>query len=65
MFSAVYLVCMLNQPCVFYVDNMPYKTVEECEHTAELTIENQTLRSQRGEIPPFEAEYQCISWEKA
>lgn len=65
MFSAIYFVCMLNQPCVFFVDSLPYKSVEECSHAAELTIENQTLRSQRGEIPPFEAEFQCISWGKA
>lgn len=65
MFSAVYLVCMLNQPCLFAVDNQPYSTIDDCRSAAEATIGNNTLRAQRGEIPPFTAEYQCISWVKA
>lgn len=65
MFSAVYLVCMLNQSCLFAADNKVYQSLDECKHYAELTIENNTLRAQNGEIPPFKAEYQCIGWEKA
>lgn len=65
MFSAVYLVCMLNQPCLFAADNKVYQSLDECKHYAELTIEDNTLRAQNGEIPPFKAEYQCIGWEKA
>jgi hypothetical protein len=65
MFSAVYLVCMMNQPCLFAADNRVYESLDECVHYAELTISNNTLRAQRGEIPPFKAEYQCIGWEKA
>jgi hypothetical protein len=65
MFSAIYLVCMMNQPCLSYTDPSLYPTVEVCHEQAKLVIENNQLKSQQGKLPPFEAEYQCVSWEKA
>ena len=62
MFSAIYLVCMTGQPCMFFVDPKPYPTVEVCKVEAENNI---IKNSNNPNIPPFEAEYQCISWDKA
>lgn len=65
MFSAVYLVCILNQPCMFFVDTPPYPTLEVCQKEAELVIQNNQLRVRTGEAPAHTAEYQCIGWNKA
>ena len=65
MFSAIYLVCMSGEPCRFFVDPMPYPTEEICEVGAMNNIATHMNRVLAGEIPPFEAEYQCISWDKA
>lgn len=62
MFSAVYLVCMAGQPCMFFVDTNPYPTEEVCTEEAENNIARNTNRSLSGEIPSFTAEYQCINW---
>ena len=62
MFSAVYLVCILNQPCQFFVDSVPYPTEQICRDEAEANI---TRNSSNPQAPPFTAEYQCISWDKA
>ena len=35
MFSAVYLVCIVNMPCMFFVDTKPYPTEEVCMREAE------------------------------
>jgi hypothetical protein len=65
MFSAVYLVCMVGAPCQFFVDKDPYPTKEECILAAgDIMLKNQ-LRAQRGEIPEFTVEVQCIPWDKA
>ena len=65
MFSAIYLVCMSGQPCMFFVDTAPYPTEEACEQGAIDKIATNMNRVLTGEIPPFEAEHQCLSWEKA
>ena len=62
MFSAVYLVCMANSPCMFFVDTIPYPTLEVCEQAAENNI---VRNSSNPEVPPFTAEYQCVVWDKA
>ncbi len=62
MFSAVYLVCMSGQPCMFFVDPAPYPTEEICKDEAEYNI---VRNSSNPKIPPFTAEYQCVSWVKA
>lgn len=62
MFSAVYLVCMVNNPCMFFVDTIVYPTEQVCEQEAEANI---IRNSKLPDVPPFTAEYQCISWEKA
>lgn len=65
MFSAVYLVCMLNQPCRFFVDPMPYPTIEVCQKEAQAIIDGNQARVVTGEVSPHTAEYQCITWNKA
>ena len=65
MFSAIYLVCMAGQPCQFFVDTTPYPTEEVCEEEAMNNIARNMNRVLLGEIPPFVAEHQCISWNKA
>ena len=65
MFSAIYLVCMTGQPCQFFVDTMPYPSEEVCEKEAMNNIARNMNRALTGEIPPFVAEHQCLSWEKA
>lgn len=62
MFSAVYLVCIMNQPCQFFVDSQIYPSEEVCIQEAEASI---VRNSSIPGVPPFEAEYQCISWDKA
>lgn len=62
MFSAVYLVCIIGQPCMFFVDTVPYPTEEVCEQEAEANI---IRNSNLPGAPQFTAEYQCISWDKA
>ena len=62
MFSAVYLVCMVGQPCMFFVDQQSYPTEEVCEQSALETIYRNRNNPNAKE---FTAEYQCISWEKA
>ena len=65
MFSAVYLVCMLNQPCMFFVDTTPYPSFEVCHKEAEVIKENNQLRARMGEAPPHTSEHQCVAWDKA
>jgi hypothetical protein len=65
MFSAIYLVCMTGQPCQFFVDTMPYPSEEVCEKEAMNNIARNMNRVLLGEIPPFVAEHQCLSWIKA
>lgn len=65
MFSAIYLVCLAGEPCKFFVDPLPYPTEEVCELEAMNIIARNMNRTLTGEIPPFKAEHQCISWEKA
>lgn len=62
MFSAVYLVCIMGQPCQFFVDAIIYPTEEVCIEEAEATI---VRNSNLPNVLPFTAEYQCVSWEKA
>ena len=62
MFSAIYLVCMTGQPCQFFVDQIPYPTIEVCRDEAEANI---VRNSNLPNVPPFTAEYQCVSWVKA
>jgi hypothetical protein len=65
MFSAIYFVCMVGQPCQFFVDRDPYPTMEVClDKSAEIVIKNQ-LRVDRGEIPKHTVEVQCVPWDKA
>ena len=65
MFSAIYLVCMAGEPCRYFVDPLPYPTEEVCHLEAMNNITSHMNRALLGEIPPFEAEHQCISWDKA
>ena len=65
MFSAVYLVCILNQPCQYFVDSVPYPTLFSCQDEALATIQENQDRVLRLEAPEHTAEFQCISWEKA
>jgi hypothetical protein len=64
MFSAVYLVCILGQPCQFFVDNEPYPTLEICRmEAAKIVLTNQE-RAAKGEFLEHTSEYQCISWDE-
>lgn len=65
MFSAIYLVCMTGQPCMFFVDTVPYPTEEACEQGAIDNITKNMNRALAGEIPMFTVEHQCIGWEQA
>lgn len=65
MFSAVYLVCILNEPCTFFVDKVVYPSEEVCLVEALNIIELNKLRAARGEAPPHTSEFQCVSWNKA
>ncbi len=65
MFSAVYLVCMLGQPCMSATDVTPYNSLETCKENAETIIAMNQARVVAGELAPFTAEYQCVSWDKA
>lgn len=65
MFSAVYLVCFMSQPCSFFVDPNPYPSIEVCREYAQGNIDKHQARVLTGEAPPHTAEYQCIPWEKA
>jgi hypothetical protein len=62
MFSAVYLVCIVNMPCMFFVDTKPYPTEEVCMSEAEANI---LRNATRPDAAQFTAEYQCINWSKA
>lgn len=65
MFSAVYLVCVLNQPCAFFVDSEPYPTMEVCLAESREVMARNKARSLVGEFSEHTAEAQCFSWEKA
>ena len=65
MFSAVYLVCVLNQECIFFVDKVIYPSIEVCQTEAKGIVENNQVRAMKGEAPPHTAEYQCVAWDKA
>ena len=65
MFSAVYLVCVLDQPCQFYVDPEPYPSMEVCSTEAKIIIQKNSDNIITGTIPDHTAEFQCITWEKA
>jgi hypothetical protein len=56
---------MAGEPCRYFVDPLPYPTEEVCEVEAMNNIARHMNRVLLGEIPPFEADHQCISWEKA
>ncbi len=65
MFSAVYLVCFLDNTCTFFVDQIYYQNEEECRSSAENNIFNHQEAVKAGKAPPHTAEYQCIAWDKA
>lgn len=65
MFSAVYLVCILGDPCVTFVDRPTYPTLEICRMEAAQIVLNNQERVKAGEAPPHTAEYQCVAWDKA
>ncbi len=65
MFSAVYLVCFMGEPCKFFVDDFNYSSLLECEEGAEENIaRNNKLILDMGQNLP-KVEYQCLNWEKA
>ena len=65
MFSAVYLVCIMNGPCQFYVDTDPYPTYESCMIESQRIMQSNQERVAKGEFIEHTSEAQCISWEKA
>ena len=66
MFSAVYMVCAVELGgCGFFVDSMPYKTLEECNSKAVEVMAANQERTAKGELFEHMATHQCISWEQA
>lgn len=65
MFSAVYLVCMLNQPCTFFVDKVIYPSLEVCETEAKAIVALNQKRAVEGEAPEHTSEFQCLAWDAA
>lgn len=65
MFSAIYMVCAMELGgCNFYVDQMPYQTLEECNKKAvEIMAANQE-RAAKGELFKHTVSHQCINWEQ-
>lgn len=65
MFSAIYLVCFMGEPCQAFVDQPLYTTLEECNKGAESNISrNNAIIHDLGQALPS-VEFQCINWEKA
>ena len=65
MFSAVYLVCFVGEPCLTFVDKQTYPSLEICEVAAFNNIghNNQVIREAGMPVP--EVDYQCIRWTDA
>lgn len=65
MFSAIYLVCIMGQPCVSVVEPRIFETVEECNKVAEETKLINQQRVLAGAFKKHTVDHQCISWSKA
>ncbi len=66
MIAAVYLVCATELGgCVFFVDQPPYATIEECDKSARETIANNAMKAEEGLMIKHEATYVCVSMQKA
>jgi hypothetical protein len=67
MLTVVFLVCNLNtKECMTLTEPKEFfDNTENCQSYAENLILSQQDRVVKGELPPFVADYQCISWDKA
>jgi hypothetical protein len=67
MISVVFLVCNLMSGECYTISEpqLLFKTNEECHTYAKDLIVTQNDRVLKGDLEPFQAEYQCISWSKA
>jgi hypothetical protein len=67
MISVVFLVCnLMSGECYSITEpQAKFQTHEQCKTYALDIIATQTERVLRGELEPFQAEFQCISWDKA
>lgn len=65
MFSAIYLVCFIDGSCSFAVDQIAYPTHEACSKSAEANILRHQEDVKTGLVPPHQADYQCVAWDKA
>lgn len=65
MFSAIYLVYFIGEPCKTFADPAIYPSYEVCIEEAEANImKNMTNIEARG-LPLPDVEYQCLTWDKA
>ena len=67
MISVVFLVCHLTSGECYTISepNLQFTKVEDCQTYAKDLIATQNERVLKGDLEPFEAEYQCISWNEA
>lgn len=65
MFSAIYLVCFMGEPCKTFADPAIYPSYEVCVKEAEVNImKNMIIIEAQGLSLP-DVDYQCLSWNKA
>ena len=67
MFSVIILVCKLSNPECFALTEAQvfFKTKEDCERYASNLIYSQQQRVLTGELQPFTADFQYVTWSKA
>ena len=65
MFSAIYLVCFIGEPCKTFADPAIYPSYEVCVQEAEANIMKNMINIEARGIPLPDVEYQCLTWDKA
>lgn len=65
MFSAIYLVCFMGEPCKTFADLSIYSSYEVCVKEAEVNIMKNMINIEAQGLPLPDVNYQCLTWDKA
>lgn len=65
MFSAIYLVCFMGEPCKTIADPAIYPSYEVCVKVAEVNIMKNMINIEAQGLSLPDVDYQCLTWDKA
>lgn len=65
MFSAIFLVCVVNEPCVAYANAYVFPSYEECMAAGTESLAEGQQKVVEGVFKEHTAELVCYAWDKA